>query len=544
MTRSLSVILFCLAAGATADAGSFVAFESGQVRPLALSADGTRLLAVNTPDNRLEIFDVLAAGLRHAASVPVGLEPVAVAVRPNGEAWVVNHLSDSVSIVDTAAATPGVTRTLLVGDEPRDIVFAGTGRNRAFITTAHRGQNSPWNDPANPGELTSPGTGRADVWVFDANAPGTPIPGMTVPVLTFFGDTPRALAASPDGSVVYAAVFHSGNRTTTVNEGAVCNGRAAAPACTVSGDTAPGGIPAPNADLNGALQPESGLIVRHDGSHWVDELGRNWDGVVRFSLPDQDVFAINASADPPGPSAVFAGVGTVLFNMAVNPVTKRLYVTNTEARNEVRFEGTRPPSGPGSTFPTVLGRQHQTRITVIDPLAATVQPRHLNKHINYAVSPAPADVRARSLALPRGIAVSSDGTRLYLAASGSGKVAVLDVAQVESDTYTPATADHIAVTGGGPTGLVVDEGRNRLYVLTRFDNGISVIDLASRTERSHHLLPNPEPLAVRNGRKFMADANLTSSNGEAACGSCHVDGDLDSLAWDLGNPLERSSTIR
>ena len=36
----------------------------------------------------------------------------------------------------------------------------------------------------------------------------------------------------------------------------------------------------------------------------------------------------------------------------------------------------------------------------------------------------------------------------------------------------------------------------------------------------------------------MADANLTSSNGEAACGSCHVDGDLDSLAWDLGNPLE------
>ena len=33
-----------------------------------------------------------------------------------------------------------VARTLLVGDAPRDIVFAGTGGNRALITTAHRGQ--------------------------------------------------------------------------------------------------------------------------------------------------------------------------------------------------------------------------------------------------------------------------------------------------------------------------------------------------------------------------------------------------------------------
>ena len=39
-----------------AEAQSFVAYESGQVRPLALSADGQRLFVVNTPDNRLEVF--------------------------------------------------------------------------------------------------------------------------------------------------------------------------------------------------------------------------------------------------------------------------------------------------------------------------------------------------------------------------------------------------------------------------------------------------------------------------------------------------------
>ena len=149
-----------------AAAPSFVAFESGPVRPLALSPDGTRLFAVNTPDGRLAIYDVTDAGLRLAAEVQVGLEPVAVAVRSADEVWVVNHLSDSISVVDVASAR--VVRTLLVGDEPRDIVFADPGRGRAFVTTAHRGQHR--RDPslaAVPGagdpELATPGVGRADV---------------------------------------------------------------------------------------------------------------------------------------------------------------------------------------------------------------------------------------------------------------------------------------------------------------------------------------------------------------------------------------------
>jgi hypothetical protein len=74
-------------------AGSFVTFESGQVRPLALSPDGTKLFALDTPDDRLEIFDVTASGIVHDGTVPVGMEPVAVAARSNTEVWVVNLLS-------------------------------------------------------------------------------------------------------------------------------------------------------------------------------------------------------------------------------------------------------------------------------------------------------------------------------------------------------------------------------------------------------------------------------------------------------------------
>src|SRR5689334_7086182 len=72
----------------------FALFESGHVRPLAMSPDKKRLFAVNTPDNRVEIYDIKPSGLKHRASVAVGLEPVAVAARNSDEIWVVNHLSD------------------------------------------------------------------------------------------------------------------------------------------------------------------------------------------------------------------------------------------------------------------------------------------------------------------------------------------------------------------------------------------------------------------------------------------------------------------
>ena len=59
-SAAAAIVLLATAGAARA---AFVTFESGQVRPLALSPDGTRLFAVNTPDNRLEIFDVTAGGL-------------------------------------------------------------------------------------------------------------------------------------------------------------------------------------------------------------------------------------------------------------------------------------------------------------------------------------------------------------------------------------------------------------------------------------------------------------------------------------------------
>jgi len=495
---------------------NFVTFETGQVRPLAMSPDSSTLFATNTPNNTLEIYTITDTGLRLTSTLPVGMEPVAIAALTSGQVWIVNHLSDSVSVVDTSTNPPRVIRTLLVGDEPRDIVFAGENNKYAFITTAHRGQNGPTDEPVDA-QLTTPGVSRADVWVFDTTNLGNSIGGDPVKVITLFGDTPRALTVSPDGNTVYAAVFLSGNKTTTLGEDDLSK-------------------PSPIRSEDSVEQPDTGLIVQFNGSNWVDGTGGTADlgGVVYndkipFSLPDYDVFAINAEANnTPHVIDQFSGVGTVLFNMITNPVSGNIYVTNTNALNVTRFEG------PGNNASTVRGHFSENLITVI--AQDQVMPRHLNKHIDYTQAIGTQQERDLAIANPLDMAISNDGNTLYVTGFGSKKIAIYDTATLEDDTFTPSLSNQIMLSAGGPSGIVLDESRNRLYVLTRFDNGISVINTRTKTELSHLRMYNPEPDNVVAGRPFLYDATNTSSHGDSSCGLCHIFGDFDGLAWDLGNP--------
>ena len=155
------------------------------------------------------------------------------------------------------------------------------------------------------------------------------------------------------------------------------------------------------------------MIVQRDaGGAWRDDIGRDWSAAVRFDLPDEDVFEIDA--DTLAELRSFTGVGTILFNMAVNPANGKLYVSNLESRNLTRFEG--PGIVGGST---VQGHLAEARIAIVSP-TATVS-RHLNKHIDYSVlaSDPGFDPSAKdhSLATPLGIAFSRgrrDGVRRRL----------------------------------------------------------------------------------------------------------------------------------
>lgn len=467
---------------------TFRNFEAPQIHPLALTPDGTRLLAVNSPNASLSIFQLVSGSPVLTAEIPVGLEPVSVAVRNNREAWVVNWLSDSVSIVDLT--TGNVTRTFDVGDEPTDVLFAGPGNNKAFVCVSG-------------GALQTVGfsqiTGASGaVKVFDANSP------LANPVtIENFGKQPRALARNSDGSRVFVSVFESGNQTTIVPEATV---------------TANGGLPPPNPAMDPSLppRPNTGLIVKWDGSNWKDEISRSWTGQIPFTLADVDLLVIDASTS--AINARVRGIGTHVGNMAFNPSAQQLLVANLDDINQVRFE------------PNLSGRFQASRVSVLNTSVATptiLSTSDLNPHVDFG-SPGSDAERAQSLALPADIVRESNGT-VYVAATSSARVGVLSSAG--------AVTGRIGV-GQGPTGLALDEARQHLYVLNRFDQTLSVVDTLSQTELSQVSIGfNPEPATVRDGRHFLYDATSFSSHGTVSCASCHLNGHRDGMVWDLGNPL-------
>src|SRR5438477_8493369 len=233
-------------------------FEGPQIHPLGLTPDGTRLLAVNTPNATLSVFQLGSGSPVLTAEIPVGLEPVSVAARNNREAWVVNWLSDSISILDLT--TGNVVRTIDVGDEPTDVIFAGSGNNKAFVCVSGGGRTTA-------AQIQITGAAGA-VKIFDANNP------LAIPViLENFAKQPRALARNSDGSRVFVSVFESGNQTTIVPEPIV---------------SANGGLPPPNPAVRPGLPapPNSGLIVKWDGSNWRDETNKSWTAQIPYTLAD------------------------------------------------------------------------------------------------------------------------------------------------------------------------------------------------------------------------------------------------------------------
>src|SRR2546423_9851046 len=134
-THSMALLLAIIIAGSNqavrGAADSFVNFETPPVHPVALSPDGSQLAVCNLADGRLELFDVSSGTAVAVGSVPVGLDPVSVRYRTASEVWVVNHISDSISVVNVT--TRQIVATLRTLDTPADVIFAGSA-GRALVS--------------------------------------------------------------------------------------------------------------------------------------------------------------------------------------------------------------------------------------------------------------------------------------------------------------------------------------------------------------------------------------------------------------------------
>jgi YVTN family beta-propeller protein len=463
------VLLF--AAVASAQTG-YVNYEGKQTSPIRLSPDGTRLFAVNTPDARLSVFDVThPTNPFLIAEIPVGVEPVSVNPRNNDEVWVVNEVSDSISVVSVSNRM--VTDTLYVKDEPADVVFAG---GKAFVSEARNRQ----------------------IAVFDLTS------HVLLTNIAVFGENPRALAVNTNGTKVYAAFALSGNHTTVIPT-------TNAPAQITNAPPINPALPPP---------PKVALIVDATNATYYPSL-------IKYTMPDNDVVEIDVATF--AITRYFPHVGTINLGLAVNPVNNDLYVANTEAQNLVHFEI------------NVMSHAVDNRITRIAIDTGAVTPFDLNSNVNYSILPnLPALTNA--LAQPTGLAFDPGGSFMYVAAFGSDRVAQVDTngnVLARIDVGPPSAAGSAADPANkrGPRGLALNANTQRLYVLNRIANTISIVNTASKAVLRE--IPagsyDPTPPVIRYGRGFLYDAKL-SGNGTMACAACHIDAEMDLLAWDLGAP--------
>ena len=349
----------------TATGPDFVHFESGHVHPLALTPSGDRLLAVNTADDRLVVFDLTTPVPKRLFDVPVGLEPVSVAAATDSEAWVVDQLSDDVSIVDLRARH--VAATIRVGDEPSDVVFVG---NTAYVSVS--------------GE--------------DAVKRYSTVTRTLSSVIPINGRKPRALARDGLGLHLYVSVTQAGNRTSALSPAEAADS-----------------LPPPDPPMNPALSaaPQVALIVQQQGADWRDESGKLWNAKIKYTQFDNDVADISPLGNTV--SRTFSGLATVNLGLAVDPLTGRVASTGTEARNLKRFE------------PNLRGHLVDTRVSFITS-GGVVTTRDLNPHVNYTVTPGPQSERDSAIGIPTGVAWSSDDAQVYVTSLASDKLAVVDPA--------------------------------------------------------------------------------------------------------------------
>ncbi len=477
----LAVLSSRLTTKAQSPPPAFANFEAAQTNPIRLSPDGTRLFAVNTPNDSLSVFDVTTPGTpKLIASIPVGIGPVSVNPRNDEEAWVVNQVSNSVSVVSVSKGI--VTDTINVKVEPMDVVFAGA--NQAYVSVSRSNA----------------------IVVLNAITHGLV---STVPV---FGGNPRALAVSPNGKTVYAAFALSGNATTLI------------PSTLVP------------ANLQQKLPPGSTLPPPPIVSLIVSSTDPTFPNYLTYKMPDNDVVAINTGPTP-AVSGYYTGVGTINLGLAVNPVTGDLFVANTDALNLTFFE------------PNLDGHWINSRITRIQVATGVVSPFDLNPNINYGVLPNPRAL-ATALSQPAGVVFDPSGNFMYVASFGTDRVAQVDTngnvlwfVEVSQPSGSGSNAD--PATKRGPRGLALNSAAKTLYSLNRLTDSISVINTATRAVTSELVVGNdPTPALVRAGRGFLYDAKL-SGNGTGSCASCHVDGDMDHLSWDLGDPFgTMTSTVQ
>lgn len=157
----------------------------------------------------------------------------------------------------------------------------------------------------------------------------------------------------------------------------------------------------------------------------------------------------------------------------------------------------------------------------------------------------PIDELDRYFALPFGVAITPDKSKVFVSAAGSNTVTVIDVPRLMEfarDRRTgfandlSASANYVTAripAGRNPRGIVLSPNGARLYVAARMDDAITVIDAKTSKVVSSIDLGGPKTVtALRRGERNFNDAHF-AFQGQFSCANCHLDSTFDGIQWDL-----------
>ncbi len=444
--------------------------ESPHVNPIALT--GSYVYVTNTPSGTVDVIDRKTQKI--FTRINVGVDPVSIAVRPDGkEIWVSNHVSDSVSVIDSDPKSPTfhvvvatiqefTHRKATLFDEPVGIAFANN--NKAYVALSSENQ----------------------IAVVDVKT------RKVIDRLEIRAQDPRAIFVQ--GDRLYVVPFESGNKT------------------QLSG---------------GYKQNIDGNLVTFDAwehtikNNNVLSLGYVSDIVKHPKNPDKDLFVFDTKTDRQ--IKIVETLGTLLYGLTVDS-KGRIFITQTDARNDANGRAGTKKHG----LAELQNRPYLNQITSVQFNDNGVD----KKFLNLEPLPPANPNKDQALSTPYAIQISDDDSIIIASASSSDKIFALDSrsGEVLSQITVGAGPRGIALEKGKLSKAWIYNALDNTVTLLDVSNAKDIKLTTTIT------LEDPTHAVVKRGRIAFNSATV-SSTGTFSCASCHPNGHSDQLLWVLDTPI-------
>ncbi|RKU13813.1 hypothetical protein C6501_08980 [Candidatus Poribacteria bacterium] len=449
-------------------------FMSPHASPIVVS--NGYVFVVNTPADTVDIIDTDMHAV--VKRINVGIDPVSIAVRPDGtEVWVANHISDSVSVIDTNPMSPTWLQIIATVqdfdpetratrfDEPVGIAFASNEKVYVALSTENQ------------------------IAVIDVTT------RHVEKKLDIAAQDPRAIVVR--GDRLYVIPFESNNKT----------------------------------QLSGGTGPIDGKMITFDAQkHVIDNnnvlsIGAVLDIIKHPKVPDRDLYVFDTRTDEL--IETVDTLGTLLYGLTVDS-KGQVFIAQADARNDANgLAGTK-----NHGLAELENRAFLNQITSVSFRGDSAEKP---KFIDLEPLPPKHPKQGEALATPFAIQISDDDTTLVVSAAGSDKLFTVDAnsGEILGRVDVDAVPRGIALeshTNGKPS---------HAWVFNAVANTVSLVNLSDLTRPKvveSIALEDPTHPAVKRGRIAFNDADASTTN-TFSCASCHPDGHTDQLLWVLETPI-------